>query len=273
MGALVQHVASHQRDHDVEVEDHETHHHHQPQRECDRRRGRRVAQRSEHAFSDAEPAVDIGPALRPDRDESHQHRHEAHTIQKEGERHAEGRDEQSGDGRADDAGAVHDHRVERDRVGQIGSADEIRDVRLAGGDVDRAAETVDRREDHDVPVLDSTAPHERREHERLQLHGGLADEQDLSLGKAVAQDPSDGGKQQDRRELKRAHEAELQRRVREIQHEPGLRHALHPRPDLRDQLADPEQPEVSMPQGTQTHRPSRRREPCDPFGGFRSLGH
>src|SRR5437899_1681467 len=62
-------------------------------------------------------------------------------------------------------------------------------------------------------------------------------------------------------------------RVRELEHEPGLRHALHPRPDLRDQLADPEQSEVSMPQGTQTHRPSRRREPCDPFGGFRSLGH
>jgi hypothetical protein len=92
-----------------------------------RRRAGRVVQRAQHPFPDPKPP-DVGAALRSNRDECHEHSHEAHAVQKEGQRHSERGDEQAGDGGADDARAVHDHRVERDGVGQIGPADEVRDV-------------------------------------------------------------------------------------------------------------------------------------------------
>ena len=61
--------------------------------------------------------------------------------------------------------------------------------------------------------------------------------------------------------------------MRQLEDEPRLRDALHPRADLRDQLSDPEKPEIAVAEGAQSNRPRRRREPADPFRRFRSPGH
>ena len=120
----------------------------------------------EHPFPDAE-AAGVGTALCTNRHQRHQHRDEAHPVQEKGERHAERGNEQPRDRRADDARPVHDHRVERDGVGEVRSADQVRDVRLTRGDVDGAPQPVDQCENRDVPVLDAATPDERRQHERL----------------------------------------------------------------------------------------------------------
>ena len=91
-----------------------------------------------------------------------------------------------------------------------------------------------------MPVLDAATPDERRQHERLELHRCLADEQHPAFREAVAQHASDRRQQQDRGELQRAHEPELEGGLGQLQDEPGLRDTLHPRADLRDELADPE---------------------------------
>src|SRR2546427_552400 len=54
-----------------------------------------------------------------------------------------------------------------------------------------------------------------------------------------------------RRELQRAHQAQAERRVRQLEHEPRLRHRLHPRADQRDKLAGPEEAEVTMTERAQ----------------------
>ena len=253
LGALVQHVASDERNDDVEVEREQAHDDEQPERERHRRRAGRVADRADETLPDTEPAGRIGSPLGPDREERRQDGDEARAVEEERDGHVEARDEQAGEAGADDAGAVEDHRVERDGVGKVGPADQIGEEGLAGRDVDRATDPVDHGEHRDVPVADVAAAHEQREHESLHHHRGLGDEQDAALAPAVAQRAAHGREQENRRELQRVHEPELERRARQLQHEPRLSDALHPRADERDELAAPEQPEVAMPEGAERH--------------------
>ena len=125
---------------------------------------------------------------------------------------------------------------------------------LAGGNVHGAPQPVDRGEQRHMPVLDVATPDEQREHERLHHHGGLGHEEDLPLAEAVAQRAPDRREEQDRHELQRVHEPELERRPRQLQHQPRLPHALHPGADEGDELPAPEEAEVPMPEGAE-HTP------------------
>ena len=53
---------------------------------------------------------------------------------------------------------------------------------------------------------------------------------------------------EDGRELRHGREPEHERIVRQRQNEPALSDLLHPRPDEADELAEPEQPEVAVPE-------------------------
>ncbi len=128
------------------------------------------------------------------------------------------------------------------------------DEGLAGGDVDGAPQPVDRGEQRHVPVPDVAAPDQQREHQRLDHHGGLGHEEDAPLAEAVAERAPDRREEQDGRELQRVHEPELERRPRQLQHQPRLADALHPGADEGDELPTPEEPEVAMPEGAE-HTP------------------
>ena len=122
-----------------------------------------------------------------------------------------------------------------------------------------------------MPELDVAAPDEHGQHQRLELHRQLADEQHTFLREPIAQRAADRRQEEDRRELQRADDAELEGRLRDLEHQPRLRHALHPRADLRDQLAGPEEPEVAVPESAETCS-ARRMLACS-SGAIWSPGH
>src|SRR5262249_56845113 len=43
--------------------------------------------------------------------------------------------------------------------------------------------------------------------------------------------------------------------------------------DVGDEMTEPENPEIAMAEGAESHRPRRRHDPADSFRGFRSPGH
>ena len=203
-------------------------------------------------------------SLGADGGEGGEHGHEARRVQEEGGGHVDARDQQAGHSRPDDARAVEYHGVEGHRVGQVGLAHQIGEKGLAGRDVDGAPHAVDHGEHSHVPVPDVATADEQREHEGLHHHGGLGHEEDATLAEAVAEGAPDRGEEEDGRELERVHEPELERRSRQLQHEPRLPHALHPRTDERHELSAPEEPEVPMPE---------RAEPSPPCRRCRWIGH
>ena len=222
--------------------------------EGDRGRPRRVGQRPPEPLAEAEPAGGVGTAGRPGRQERGEDGDEAQAVQEEGRRHAESGDEQPGHGGPDDARPIEHERVEGDGIGEVGLADEIGDIGLTRGDVDRAAQPVDQREDGHVPVPDLPGPDEQGQRERLHHHRRLGQQDDPPLREAVAHGAADGRQDEDGGELQRGHQPELDRRSRQLEDEPRLAHALHPGPDQRDELSAPEEPEVSVSEGGQARR-------------------
>jgi hypothetical protein len=121
-------------------------------------------------------------ALRPDRQEGADHRQEAQPVQEEGRSLAEPGDDDAGDGRPDDAGAVERGRVQGDRVGQVIPPDQLDDEGLARGHVDRVDGPEEEGENRDVPVLDVACPRERRQRERLERQCRLRGDDQPALG-------------------------------------------------------------------------------------------
>src|SRR5439155_11612860 len=70
-------------------------------------------------------------------------------------------------------------------------------------------------------------------------------------GQPVGEGAGEERQDEHRRELQRADETQAERRVRQLEHEPRLRHRLHPRADQRDELTEPEQAEVAMTERAQ----------------------
>src|SRR5262249_59078973 len=70
-----------------------------------------------------------------------------------------------------------------------------------------------------------------------------------ALAATVADRAGHEREEQYRPELERADHSEPERRVRQLEHEPGLADTLHPGADQRDELAGDEQPEVAVGEG------------------------
>jgi hypothetical protein len=164
------------------------------------------------------------------------------------------RDEQPRQRRPHDAGGVEHAGVERDRVHEVALADHLDEERLARRHVDRVGDAIDKGQDRHVPVLDVAELHEGGEAERLYEQHGLAGDDEPALRQAVGEGAGDERQQQHRRELQRADETETERRVGELEHEPGLGHRLHPGADERDELRNPEQTKVPVPERAQPSR-------------------
>ena len=81
---------------------------------------------------------------------------------------------------------------------------------------------------------------------RLEQQHGLADLDQSQLLVAIGEHARVHREEQDRQGARRHDETDEERVVGQIEGEPALRHALHPRPDERQRLTDPEQAEVPV---------------------------
>ncbi len=179
------------------------------------------------------------------------HRDEAEAVHHEGGRGAVARHQQARRRGADHAGAVEHRRVQRDGVHEIAAGHQVGDVGLARRHVERGGEAVEGGEHRDVPELHVAAPDQGRQREGLQHERGLRAQEQPPLAHPIADRPGEEREEQDGAELERADQAEAERRVRQLQHEPRLPDALHPRADEGDELSAPEQPEVPVAEGAQ----------------------
>ena len=92
--------------------------------------------------------------------------------------------------------------------------------------------------DEDVPGLGDAGDREQSEDGRAQGHPALGDPQDAALVEAVGDEPAVRRQQQHRQELQPGGHADGQgRAVRQLEDQPVLGHALHPRADVGDEGA------------------------------------
>ena len=146
------------------------------------------------------------------------------------------------------ARAVEHHRVERDRVGEIVVAHHLDHERLAAGHVERTDGAVECGQQNHVPDADGAGPGQRREREGAQHQQDLSRDNQAAAIDAVNHYAGEQTDQQDRRELRERDDAEHRRRVRQLQHQPRLRGALHPGAGERGQLAEEIETVVAMAQ-------------------------
>ena len=171
---------------------------------------------------------------------------EAHRIDGEGGPDAERGDGQTGERRADDAGAVEHGRVEGDRVADVLAPDELDRERLADRHVDGVGDPEQEGQHEDHPDLDDVGEDEDGQDRGEDHHRGLGRDQDASLGQRIGGDPGEQAEDDDRDELGGGHDAEPDRVVGQLEDEPRLGDLLHPGADQRDRLAAEEQPVVAV---------------------------
>ena len=242
----MEHVARKERHVDGEVEDAEAHDQDEAQDQRDPGRLERVPDALQRLRGHRRRATRARRALGADHEERRDHDQERQAVEQERGRHAEARDQERGDRGPDDARAVEGRGVERDGVAEVSPADHLGHERLARRHVDDVGAAEEQRQEPDVPVAHVPTPDERRERERLQAERRLGRNDQSPLGQPVGDRAPDHREHQDRRELERPDQSELERRAAQLEHEPGLGHGLHPRADQRDELAAPEHAEVAV---------------------------
>ncbi len=163
---------------------------------------------------------------------------------------------QTGDRGPDHSRAVEDHRVHRDRVGQIFAPDHLDHERLPPRHVERAHKSIERGEHDHVFDFDDAGPGQSREHERADHQQRLRADYQAAAIDVIDHHAGEQCDQHDRHEARKRDDAEHQRRIRKLQHQPRLRDHLHPGADQRDQLSDEEEPEIAMPQRAERGQPS-----------------
>ena len=167
-------------------------------------------------------------------------------VGKEAPAFADARHQNSGDGRADDAGAVEHRGIERDGVHQIFAHDHFDEQRLAGGNVEGVYDAEQSRQRHDFPDANDVQERERGQREGQNHRGYLrADDDFVAI-------PTIGGETAERSEKKNGNAsdetdgAEQERGAGEAVYQPGFGDGLHPGADQGDHLAAEEQLEIAM---------------------------
>ncbi|MHC2510342.1 hypothetical protein ACVII1_005580 [Bradyrhizobium elkanii] len=94
---------------------------------------------------------------------------------------ADGGDDEAGDGGADHARGVERGRVQRDRIRQIGIADQLGDEGLPHRGIERCRAAEQEREGIDVPELHQPGDGENAEDECKRAHRRLSRHQQLAL--------------------------------------------------------------------------------------------
>ncbi len=174
---------------------------------------------------------------------------EAGGIQEEADGDPRDRDQATGDDRPDDAGQVEVGRVQRDGVHEVLPAHHLHQEGLADGHLERRRGAVQRRQQHHPFGGDVMGGGQHPQGQRIAQHEALQHQQRPPPVDPVRQHPAPQGKEQDRQRAERAHQADHEGRVGQLQYQPPLGHDLHPGADQRHELTDEEKPEVAMPEG------------------------
>jgi hypothetical protein len=265
VGAAAEHVACHERHQHLEV--HAGRGHETEDRD-DEQHDRRVAHVAqplpELAADPAERALHRragrGEQLAgADEQQADDDRHVGRGVDEEAGGDAGHADQQPGDGRPEDPRPVEDSAVERDRIGHVLPADHLDHERLAHRHLDRAGHAQQRGHEPHVPDGDLAAEHEQPEDDCQHQRAGLRGDERAPLGQHVGDDAAEQPEGEDRQELGGGSHAKRERIVRQLEHQPPLRDLLHPRPDQRHELPEPEQPEVADAERLDAARPSGAR--------------
>ncbi len=137
----------------------------------------------------------------------------ADAVEEEAERGSEDADQDAGNRRTDDPGAVEDRGVERNGVGDVLAADHLDDERLAGGHVDRVDEAEQECQHEYMPDLDDLEGDQCGENQGQQPGRGLGPDDRLPLGPYVGDDPAEEAQDQDGHELNGSEEADVYDRL------------------------------------------------------------
>jgi hypothetical protein len=122
---------------------------------------------------------------------------------------------------------------------------EVGGQRLANRHLHRIDEAQPQGHDHHHPDLDDARAGQDEEDQRLARGGDRRGHEGAALVDAVGEDATERREEHRRSELQDGHEAELQRRAAEGEDQPGQADLLHPRADVRDHLAGPEEAVVA----------------------------
>ena len=179
---------------------------------------------------------------REDRDERQRVDREAHRL-------ARHRQHEARERRSDHARAVDHHRVERDRVRQVGAvADEMDVGRLAQHDVEHLHDGQEQRERDQVRDGHDAEERDHRERRRLQHQQRLRQEQRAPPVDAIHHHAGERAEEQHPGIAGERDDAQQERGAGEPPREPAHRDLLRPGPDQREPLADEEQPVVAVPE-------------------------
>jgi hypothetical protein len=196
----------------------------------------------------------VGPHGRQGED----HGHEAQAVEAEGRSGAIPVHHEAGDSGAHHAGAADHAGIEGDGIREVLLARHLHDERLPRGHIEGEGQAITGGQDRHVPVLHDARPHEDGQDKGLAHEGRLRSDEDAALGEAVRDGAGHEGEAEHGRRLERADEPQPERRVGELEDQPGLRHTLHPGADERDELAREEEAKVPMIEGTQSGWESHR---------------
>ena len=166
---------------------------------------------------------------------------------------AEGDDQHSADERTDQGRSVERGRVQADGAHELFVRDEARHHRLPRGRIEREDDRVQGADEDDLDDVDLIRDRKDREDGRGDRRARLREQEQTTAIGAIGDDAAEEAEGKTGKRARKADEAEIEGGElrdtvldRELDDEPSETELLHPRPDVRDDEADPEQPEIAV---------------------------
>ena len=184
----------------------------------------------------------------PDEDERHQEGDVAQGVCQEGEGDAAMGDREAGRRRADEPRAVEDDRIDRDRRRQVLALDKARDQRQPRRLVERVGDAQRHRQREQALDGDGVGIDKGRDGARLDHRDDLGEDDDAQALEPVRQRPGQRAEDDGRKQIGEGDQPKPGPGFGELPGEPADRHALQPRADQRDRVADREGAIVALSQ-------------------------
>ena len=179
--------------------------------------------------------------IEPDHCERHNHRNERQPISIETAREREQSETDAGKHRPDNARELKLRRIERDGVRQIFAPDQIERHRLVRWTSERHTTSSHKREHKNHPdvaapdiasFVDHAGAYEHCKPKRGRTRHDLRVQEQAPAIDKICEYSSGKRKHHSRRQRHESIESQPEGRVSELQHQPPLRHRLHPRADV-----------------------------------------
>ncbi len=209
------------------------------------------------------------------RQQRHDHGEKRQTVEPEACGDAERGKCRTCDKRSDHAREIELNRVQRDRIGQMLFVDEQREQRLVSWTAERLRHPCDDRQREDMPDADDVPVDERGQGECGRHLDVLRHQQELPPVASIRDDAADQREEQDGGFTEERIEPEIESRCRagDRQHEPVLRHLLHPRADARGERTGPQHAKVAIVErGRETTQRSDRQRRVGSAGNGNGWG-